>query len=82
MSDLSDYDNYFKRCDENESHNDGMGYNYLDFEVSKLKKKLAILTNEKKRPYFYTDLFSMALSAGLGGFTSFAVYQMIINRRF
>jgi hypothetical protein len=80
MSDLSDYDNYFKRCDENESHNDGMGYNYLDFEVSKIKKKLAILTNEKKRPYFYTDLFSMALSAGLGGFTSFAVFCFILRR--
>jgi hypothetical protein len=79
MSDLSDYDNYFKRCDENESHYDGMGYNYLDCEVSKLKKKLAILTNEKKRPYFYTDLFSMAFSAGLGGFTSFAIFCFVLK---
>ena len=81
MSDLSDYDNYFKRCNENESHDAGMGYDHLSCEIHKLKHKFAILINDKKRPYFYTNFFSIGFSAGLGVFTSFAVFTVVMNRR-
>jgi hypothetical protein len=77
MSDISDYNDFFQRCDELDT-----GYEHLSNQFNKMIKKVEILTDEKKRPYFYTNLFSVSFSLGLGFLSSFTVYQMIINRRF
>lgn len=77
MSDMQDYNDYFQRCDEI-----GCGYGDLRGQVKKIKKKIDILTNDTKCPYFYTNLFSVSFSMSLGVFSAFTIYQMIINRKY
>lgn len=77
MSDMSDYNDYFQRCDDY-----GCEYGNLNNQVKQIKKKIDILTNDTKRPYFYTDFFSAAFSTSLGVFSAFTIYQMFINRKY